>query len=1102
MSIPRLSVGRPVAVAMLALAIAFLGLISFERLPIDLLPDIAYPRLVVHTSYPGVGPTEVERFVSERVEQAVARVPGVQEVRSVSREGVSLVSVRFAWGTDMDFAALNVRERLDNLRGSLPELAGRPTVLRTDPRAEPIMAVSVTGGGDLWATKQLAESVLKRRLEQIDGIAQAAVTGGLEREIHVEVEPRLLEAHRLTVDELARAIDAANAAAPGGTILRGRYRYPLRTLGEFGAVAEIGEVVVRGGGTADAASRARDAGRPDAGSPGAAVLRVRDVATVRDGFRERESLARSDGREAVGLLLFKDAGANTAQAAALVDGVLAELAAEYPDLGLRVSMSQAEFVRAAIDSVVQNLLLGAALAFLVLLFFLRNPRYPIAVALAIPLSVLATFSLLDAAGVSLNIMSLGGLALGVGMLVDNSIVVLENIVRHKERGLAPAAAAALGAEEVQGAITASTLTTIAVFGPILYVEGVAGELLGALSAAVAFALIASLLVALTVLPTMAARWGTALTPLAPLAAPLPVLGEGRDSIRGGVAGRTATDDAETRGPAAAGRFARFADRYETALLWSLNRRGLVLGLAALSLVVAIVAFSQLERSVLPAVDQGAFRARIELPRGTPLEVTAVVSAGLEAALLADPGVEAVLARVGRQGAVGGLVGEESGLHTALLEVRLREGVATRDALERLAPAFAALPPGALALETGRATALGQLLGSGEADIAVRVRGDDGEAAQAYARTLETRLRGVPSLANVRVGYELGQPEVQLEVDRERAAAFGIEPRAVARTVEALFRGTVATEFVDFDRKIPVVVRLPDAARSSLETMGVLYVGGVPLRELVRARDALGPVEIRRLDQGRVLPVLADVGAGGLERAIADARAVIARDPPPAGLRVEIGGENEEMRRSFRELAFAFGLALFLVYMILAAKFESFLRPFIILLAVPLAAVGAALALLLSGAGLNTMSLIGLIVLVGIVDNDAVVKIEFIEQARRRGLSVRNAVLAAGRARLRPIIMTTLTTLFGVAPMAFGFGRGVELRAPLAIAVFGGLLSATLLTLIVIPVFYEAMEDVRVWLTRRNGEFTPESTPDADRGWLSIETANSPQTPPQPRTAAD
>ncbi|MGH7480985.1 MAG: efflux RND transporter permease subunit, partial [Longimicrobiales bacterium] len=714
-----------------------------------------------------------------------------------------------------------------------------------------------------------------------------------------------------------------------------------------------------------------------------------DVATVTDGFEERESIARYDGREAIGLVIFKESGANTVRVDEAVREIVAQLRAQFPDVELAVATSQARFISLAISNVVSALLQGAALAFLVLFLFLRDWRYPVAIGLAIPISVVATFSLLDAAGVSLNVMTLGGLALGVGMLVDNSIVVLENIFRHRELGLRAGAAAVAGAEEVQSAVTSSTLTTIAVFGPILYIEGIAGELFGALSLAVAFSLLASLVVALTLLPTMAARWGG------------PRAGAGAGAEAGS---RWAPLAAFDRG------FARFTRWYERALAWSLDHKGRVLGVAAAMFALSIAVGATLDRDVLPDVDQGEFTVRIELDRGTPLDVTARTAARLERVLLADVEVAALFTRIGRQAAIEGIQDEASGLHTAVIDVRLEDDAATEDAVARLRPALATLPASAVTIERGAATALGRLLGGGGADVAVRVAGEDLDAALEYAGGLAGRLSDVASLTNVRLGTELGQPEVRIAIDRERAASYGIDARRVAETITAYMQGEIATHYVDFDQRVPVVVRLPDETRHSLAALDLVRVDGVPLSQLIRLEERLGPTEIRRVDQARQVSVLADVRSGGLADAVADAEAVIAASPAPRDLRVEIGGENDEMRRGFRALAFAFLLSLLLVFMILAAEFESFAHPFVVLLTVPLAIVGASLALFIAGAGINVMSLIGLIILVGIVDNGAVVAIDYINQLRGRGLAVREAILQGGLARMRPILMTTATTL--------------------------------------------------------------------------------------------
>jgi HAE1 family hydrophobic/amphiphilic exporter-1 len=1109
---------------MVFLAVVLLGAISVARLPIDLLPEVSYPRLVIYTTLAETAPAEIERLITEPVEGSVATTPSVEKVTSISREGVSLVTLRFAWGTNMDFAMLNVREKLDNVRQRLPEQASRPRILRVDPESEPIMVLSVAGES-LSSTKELAETVFRRRLEQLDGVAQVTVAGGLEQEIQVIVDPERLESYGLSIQDVATALANANRAGSGGTILQGALRYPLRTLGEFRTIAEMEDVVV---------------GRAGAGE--GRTVRVSDVGQVVDGFADRDVLARYNGQEAVGLLLFKESGANTVQVAQQVDGVLDLLRAEFPDVTVDIASSQAGFIRDSILNVILNIVEGGVLAFLVLFLFLREPRYPLVVALSMPVSLIGTFALMDAFGVSLNIMSLGGLALGVGMLMDNSIIVLENIFRHREliEGGTEAAAAgavvaatteaparetpmdtaARGTEEVMGAITASTLTTIAVFGPIIYVKGVAGELFRDLSLSVAFSLLASLVVAFTLLPAITARFGTGKVsetlgpaPLRPGPRPrgfwrttgwllhtlwrLPLWmfqglkAVGRELVlfwwgginRAGSALFKRPLDAFDRG------YDRFAHTYHKALDWSLDHRALVLALSAGALVLTFFGGSTLERDLLPQVDQGSFEVGLELPQGTSLQRTDEVARALEQVMMEDPDVEAVFGTVGRDVRRFAQSDDATGLHTARFQVRLSDDVATAPVVERLRERLvAAAPDGVVTLVTGQATALGQMLGGSDADISVRIRGEDMDQAFGYADEVVPTLEGLSSISNVRVGAERGQPQFEVEVLREAANRYGLQPMQVATAVEQGMRGVQATEFIAFDRKIPVMVRIPDELRYDVNTLERLQLNGVPLRELVSVNLAMGPAEIRREDQGRVVSVLADVREGGLDGAIQDVEEAVAATPVPDDFRVDVGGENEEMRRSFRDLALAFALAVILVYMILAAQFESFVHPAVILAAAPLALIGAVIALLITGQGISTISLIGAVILVGIVDNDAIVKVEFIVQARERGASVRDAIIEAGRVRLRPIIMTTVTTVVGLMPMALGFGPGADLRAPLAIVVIGGLTVATLLTLVVVPVLFSVTEDVRVALggeAIRSRQAVPGAGTEAERGLSSL-----------------
>jgi HAE1 family hydrophobic/amphiphilic exporter-1 len=1018
MSLPELAVKRPIAVVMLVLAVVMLGFVSVPRLSVDLLPKVSDPRLVLYTALPQTSSVEVERLVTERLEAQVASVPGVEHIASVSRDGVSLITLRFRWGTDMDLAFLNVRDRLDQLREGLPVTASRPQILRVDPASEPIMVLAVAGAA-LFETKELAENVFRRRLEQLEGVAQAQVSGGVEREILVEVNLEQMEAHGLTMQMVAHRLAAANHASTGATILEGRTRYPLRTVGEFQTVAEISEVVVA---------------EPWTDSGGRRTLRVRDVGQVVDGYAEREVVARYNGRESVGILVFKEPGANTVQVARQVEEVTELLRLEFPEVRLDVASSEAGFISDSIRNVVSALGLGGILAFLVLFLFLGEPRYPVAVALAIPISVIATFLLMWVFDISLNIMSLGGLALGVGMLVDNSIIVLENIFRHREEGVAPSVAAGRGADEVSGAITASTLTTIAVFVPIIYVEGIAGELFRDLSLTVAFSLLTSLGVALTLLPSAAARMGV----------------------------RAPQKHADRTGPRAFDvALNRTSHHYHRALAWSLDHRGWVLGASGAALAIAGLGALTLKRDLLPRIDHESIEVTLELLEGTALSRTVQVASDIEAVLLDAPEVEAVFGTIGRDVRRFARAREQSGFNTARFLVRTREGFSSTSLLERLqGPLQTAGADGVVTVQGAGASTLGLMPGGREAQIAVRIRGRDQDKALAYADQIMTELRGLARVTNVRMSSERGRAQIEVQILRDEVARFGLQSADVAVSVDHTMRGILATDFMAFDRKVPVVVRPPDLDRFSRETLERIRVKGIPLEQLVSVRTVQTPAEVKREGQGRVVSVLADVRQGGLGRAVKDVDGVLAGIPPPESFWVEVGGENEEMRRSFRDLGLAFALALILVFMVLAAQFESFLYPATILAAVPLALVGAILALWVTGQGLNTMSLIGLVILVGIVVNDSIVKVDFILQARSRGAGVRDAILDAGRVRLRPILMTTVTTVFGLTPMALGLGRGADLRAPLALAIIGGLLLATALTLIVIPVLFSLAEGAR------------------------------------------
>lgn len=1129
MHISELSIRRPVATSMFFLAVVLIGVISFSRLAVDLFPSLSFPRLVVWTTYTNVSPEEVEQFISERIEQSLLRVPGVREIHSVSREGVSLVTVEFNWDVDMEYAMLNVREKLDILRSQLPELAGRPTILKADPNAEPIMSLAVSGRGGLHEIKGLADNVVKRRLEQIDGVALAAVTGGTDRQIRVEVNREVVESLGITLQQVQSALANANMMSMGGNINRGRFQWYLRPVGDFQTIEDIEQVVVVRRGTR--------------------LVKISDLGVVVDGFKERDNLTRFNGMESIGILVQKEAGSNTSKVSAKVRVVLAELEMEYAGLDVAIAFDQAEFVNDSISNVIWAIALGGLFAFLLLFFFLHDIRNPLNIGLAIPISIIATFSLLYFAGITLNMMSLGGLALGVGLLVDNSIVVLENIFRHREEGEDRFEAAANGAREVAMAVTASTFTTISVFLPIIFVQGVAGQLFRDQALTVTFSLLASLIVSLTILPMLASRFlhmesfikeklkgdrtegdqeagvarGSAdvieeFTPPGKPAGffkrillvvwwPFRMLWKlAREVFRlVGILGRAASrilmlgTSSVLRNVSQAARtamaplfsgfdraFERFTNVYHNALEWSLDHRSRILAVCGVLVLLALWIGYGLDKRLIPQVDQGEFSITMVLPAGSSLESTSEAAAVVEGWLLEMEDVQHVFMNAGLIRSESAMGNQDSDINKATLRVRLKPKPErnTFEIVSELRERGTQLFGIELTFNTGETT-FTEILGTSQADLAVKVRGLRLEVMQELADRVEEQLGSVEGLRDINSDFAIGKPEIRLTVDRRVTEQYGLSVRAVVDMVSSTIKGNIATEFQDFDRKVDVLVREGEANRRTLQqilSMGLPIPTGdgdrVPLRELVEWRYTTGPNEVRREAQNRQITVYASVEGRRLDDAIVEVESMMLDMAVPDGYAIVVGGVNEEMRRSFRSLFFALGLAILLVYMILAAQFESMIHPFTIMSTVPLAVVGVVLALEIVGGGLNIMSLVGMVVLTGIVVNDAIIKVDFINQLRDRGRPLRQAIVEAGHYRLRPIMMTTVTTVFGLTPMAFGIGAGAELRSPLAVAVIGGLISATGLTLIVIPVVYSIMEGIRgEKLGDRSTSFHPGSAAD-------------------------
>jgi len=1021
----RLCFRRPVAVGSVTALLVVLSAVAYVRLPVALLPDLGYPALTVWTAYPDVPPERVEETVTKPVEEAVAGTEGLERVTARSQLGGSLVELRFGWNTDLDRALLNVREQLNRLGDRLPAATEKPVVLRVDPSDRPIMMLALRGvqatpdaatdartasptgtasdaaapdrPQDLARLREVARETIGRRLEQLRDVARVRVTGGYEREVTVTVDQDRLAALGLSLADVEQALDRANVSLPGGTLRRGPFRYAVEISGEFQSADDVAETVL-----------ARPNGRP---------VRLRDVGTVKPGVQERRGLVRYDGQEALLLMVERRPGANTVRAAREVRTALGPLEAELPGVRLDVVVDESVFIERAIDGVVQAVLLGGLLAIVVLFAFLRRLRPLLAVAVAVPLSLALTIAGFEAMGVTFNMIALSGLALGVGLLVDNAIVVVENVARLREEGLGPVEAARQGAVEVAGAIAASTLTTISVFLPITFVEGLAGRLFRDQSLAVVASLLASLLVALTVVPLL---------------------------LR--------TDDAAVTEKEPA-RMGWLLERYEEALRWSLDHPGTVMAGALAVLVAAGALGWTLPREVVPAADQGRVEAHLTMPPGTDLPLLAKRAADVERTARRTVGTAHVLGDLGER-STARLELDPRPPYEADLTLLLPDSARAQAAARRLQRA--SFPEDVTVEVRPAQTRLGELLSPGENDLLIDLVAEDRRWTGTAVDTLLRRLRAAPELAGVRRAEAAEVPAYRLHLQRRAMARYGVEPEGVGRALEAAARGRTATQLRQVSEEVPIVVRSRGVGsiESLLDRRIGTPSGRLPLRRFVRAERAELPAALLRVGQAPVVRLVADVAEGrGLSEAVTTVQGHLATSLPRT-VRGEVGGANRAFRESLRAVGWSLLLSLLLVYLILTAQFGRLRQPVVILAAVPLAAAGVALVLWLAGQTINLMSLTGCVVLVGIVVNDAIIKIDFINQRRKRGMDLRQAIEAAGRARFRPILMTTLTTVLGLLPLALGWGAGAELRAPLAIAITGGLLSATVLTLLVVPVLYQ------------------------------------------------
>lgn len=1049
MKLAEIAIRRPVTVSMATAAILIFGLVAFQRLPLSLLPDITYPSLTIETKYPQAASGEVENLVTRPIEEAVAIVSGVQRVSSRSRPGVSEVVLEFGWGTPMDLAALDVREKLDLV--PLPRDAEKPNLLRFDPSNDPILRVILSGPTSQVELRRIAEKSIRPDLESIDGVAAVKIHGGLEEEIHVLLDETRLAAVGLTIQDVVRALARNNVNIAGGSLYEHEARYLVRTLSEFRHLSDLERVVLR-----------EDGGRK---------ILLGDVAEVRRATREREHIVRINGQEGVELAIFKEGDANTVQVARVVKERLNRIQRQMEQQGrlagtrMDVLFDQSRFIEASIREVTNNAVYGGLIAILVLYLFLGQFRPTFIIGFSIPFSVIATFFVMYLLDVKLNVMSLGGLALGVGMLVDNAIVVLESIVRHARGGTALEEAARRGTREVGAAVTASTLTTIAVFLPISFIEGVAGQLFKDLALTVTISLLVSMIGAFALIPMLYAYGASARGVSAELETsgfkrvvlytlPVSVIVAIRLALR--MLGRVVALALRLSARLIEGGLRVYDRLYPLVLRQAVGHRAWVLlGVTLLALLAfGIARFVGVE--FMPPISQGEFTFQIELPDGTPLSHTEKVLREIEGKVRRLPAVQTCMVLIGRN-ANASWISTESHENAAVLnvQVRARRGQDPREvearAIEEIREILESYPD--LEYKLQRPSFF-----SFRTPIEVEVYGDDIEATSAVARRLEAALRNIPGLTDVQSSWQEGSPEIHVTFLRDRLVRYGLDIAGVAQTLRNKVRGEVATEFREGDDKIDIRVWARPTDRDSVQDLENLTIGRVqnvpiPLKAVARIEMGRGPNEIRRIDQKRAIVISANLEGRSLGSASRLIQQAIEQVPMPPGVLAVLSGQHEEFRRSARSLYLVGGLAIFLVYFVMAAQFESLLQPMILMGTVPLGAIGVVLMLGLTGQSLSVIVLMGFIVLAGIVVNNGIVLIDYVNTLRRRGMSLMDALIEGGKVRIRPILMTTLTTILGLLPMALSSGEGSEIRAPLALTLIGGLSVSTVLTLVVIPVLY-------------------------------------------------
>ncbi|CAG9622844.1 efflux RND transporter permease subunit [Sutcliffiella rhizosphaerae] len=1009
MKIAKLSVYRPIAMSMVIIFMLIIGAVSMRSMTVDLFPELTFPVVAVTTTYNGAGPEEIENLVSSPLENAMSTIPNVESVTSISTTGGSLVLVSFAWGTNMDFASLDMRERIDSVRDFLPPGANMPRVLRFNPSDLPIVQLAITDpSGEMTKAKQLAEQEIEPQLNSVEGIASISVEGGAENEIRITLNPNAMSSFGISIDQLQQMLAAENLNLPGGSLTDQNQDLPIRITGEFTSIFDIESLPIP--------------------TPNG-VIQLSQLGEVKETLQPTTQLSYLNGEPAVGMSILKQSGSNTVTVANEIEKKLDEIRKTLPDgVEIKPIFDQSEFIKKSISAVTMNMLLGSLLAAAVLYFFLRNIRSTLIISFSIPISIITTFIFMYFTGQTLNLLTLGGLALGVGLMVDNAIVILENIYRLRQNGYSLKDAAIEGTSEVGSAIIASTLTTVVVFLPIIFVDGLAAQLFKPLALVISFSLLASLFTALIIVPLFSSL----------------LLKVNNKS-------------------------SKFEERYSGFINWYTgmlekalrNPKKTVMSIVIL-LLISLIGIPFIGKEFLPHQDQSFISMNVRLPDGSSLDATYDVMEAVDEELQNITEMDLTFVTVGGSDNFSFSSGTQANrasyniLLTPVTDRNRSDKVIADDIRERLKN----IPGVEISISSGES-------GVSQNPVSLNITGPDLSTLKAMADETVELLEGIEGIREPSSSYTEGNPEIVVDIDRIKASQFGIGSAQVASAVSNATKGVVATRMARDGVELDVRITIEDTYTASIENLERLLINtptgeNIPLQAVASVKRDQGPSQIRRTDRNREITVTADIVNRDLGSIIDDVEKTLKENIyiPSNEYKITIGGQDEQMNDAFFKLGGALALAVVLIYMVMAGQFESYFYPFIIMFSVPLTIIGVITGLLVTSQPLGVGSLIGMLILTGIVVNNAIVFVDYVNLMKKDGKSTWDAILIAGPTRLRPILMTALTTILGLIPLTLGFGEGMEIQQPMAIVILFGLSFATIITLILIPVVYYQFDSYR------------------------------------------